>query len=230
MTRHVIGAVATVVVVFGTANFFLAGSDDAGLLGVPLYVSHPLMMLALPCLLVVYLVPFLIGTGRRLPAPAGEPRLVARARGRIGPIWFPAGTLRLRVYHDRLVVHPLLLAPHTILGTEIVRFEPGYTDGVASVRVFHGAPGTKHPIALPRESLEFLEAIDRGDAVAAENEPATWNGKMVIEAFGMGIAVVLTIVGIVLVITTSSVFYGVLALAGAWMTYWRYERLQRARP
>ncbi len=154
--RNVITALAVVVAVLGFVNFFTQT--------IPVFVSHPPMILAFGFLVVRRIVPAVLLRPADPPPPhTGPPLATARCSGAIGAVRLQ-NTMRVTAYADRLVVRLTLMGSRTIMADQLVAVhEQGtLTHGWPAIRIEHTSSGLRSPVTLLlRDAHPLRQAIQR---------------------------------------------------------------------
>jgi hypothetical protein len=200
--RNVITALAVVVAALGFANFFTQT--------IPVYISHPLGMLAIGFLLLRRVAPAMLLRPADPPPPhTGPPHATARCSGSIGAIQL-RNMLKVTAYADRLVVGVPLVGTRTIMADQLVRVDQQsvLAHGWPAIRIEHTSSGLVSPVTLLlraahplRHAIEMLwrtrPAPVAPAAPAPPRSPAGWTRMLTITMFVGGVASL--VVGVVLV-------------------------------
>jgi hypothetical protein len=137
--RNVLTVLAVVVAGLGSVNFFTET--------IPLYISHPLGMLALGYLIVGRILPARILRPADPPPPlTGRPLASARCSGAIGTVRVQQ-MMRVTAYADRLVVGVTLVGSRTIMADQLTRLSVRGTLW-QTIRIEHTAAGLVSPVTL----------------------------------------------------------------------------------
>jgi hypothetical protein len=195
--KTLLGYLALVALVLGLANFavFAATQESA----VPIYVSHPLGMLAAFYLLFVFVIPTMLGrqAARVLP-PAGPPVAMFRSGGRIGRVAFSGKLIKVTVYADRIVLKPVFLGEYTIHGSEIQSITDLGGMMFRRVRIEHAGAGTFSRVTLysvPDHARSQIAHISRDPWIAAHYPPPARDE--VAQAAGRRITSIMFVLGFV---------------------------------
>lgn len=165
MKTHVkvlLGLVAMAVVLLGFLNFGLAATERAT--PVPVFVSHPFVIVALGYLVIGFALPAVLGLGApRVLPPAGPVLSTFRSGGRIGLVNFGGPLIRVSVYADRLTLKPILMGECVIHGSEIQSVGLESRLGRRLV-IRHSGPGRTSPVQLfsvPDNSVRQISLVRR---------------------------------------------------------------------
>lgn len=200
--RNVITALAVVVAALGIANFFTQT--------IPVFVSHPLAVLAIGFLVLRRVAPAVLLRSAGPPPPhTGPPHATARCSGSIGAVQL-RNMLKVTAYADRLVVGVPLVGSRTIMAGQLVRVDEQHVlaHGWPAIRIEHTSPGLVSPVTLLlraahplRQAIETLwrtrPAPMAPAAPAPTRSPAGWTRFLTISMF-LGAAASL-VLGVVLV-------------------------------
>lgn len=172
--KTLLGYLALVVVVLAVANFVWLAAT--GVAAVPMYVSHPLGIVAAFYLLFVFVVPTMLGrqVPRALP-PAGPPIATFRAGGRLGRVGYSSSLTAVTVYADRLTLKPLFLGEYTIHGSDIRSVTDLGGMMFRRVRIEHAGPGLFTRITLtrvPDDARAMIARISRDPLPPGRPAPA----------------------------------------------------------
>ncbi len=198
--RVLLGYLALVIFVLGVANYIVF--NTTGEAAVPIYVSHPLGMLAAGFLLFVFVIPTLLGqpAARVLP-PAGTPLATFRSGGRMGRVNFSSKLIKVTVYADRLTLKPPFVGEYTIHGSEIRSITDLGGMLFRRVRIEHAGAGLFSRVTLnsvPDEVRAWLGHVRRAPLPPGPRTPvrrqAVVDRRITTLAFVVAILVLLGLV------------------------------------
>jgi hypothetical protein len=162
VTKKVLPAAVAVVVVVLTGINFYAYPDSP----VPIWVSHPIGIVATGYLVIGFVLPAVLGRQRPQDPSPWPPLATGRCGGRVGLVKFSGPLIKVTVYPDRLTLKLFLMGEYTILGTAIRTISQ---DGWRVV-VDHTSPGRISPVRLHGLKGHVIAAIlriERDDQRAA---------------------------------------------------------------
>lgn len=141
-----------VVGVLAFVNFWLRDSSP-----VPIWVSHPIGMVAMGYVVIGVLLPAILGRARPHDPSPWPPVAVARCSGRVGWVRFSGPLIKVTVYPDRLTLKLFLMGEYTITGPEIRSIS---VSGWRGLVVEHTA-GRFSPVRLHGLAAHVVAAIQR---------------------------------------------------------------------
>jgi hypothetical protein len=169
--RRVLPFLAAAVVVVGFVNFFWTVGAAGGRVLIPLWISHPLLLLGMAYLLFQFVFPAAMGpqnaTGimeREQALLASGPQLAAaNPGGRIGNLNMSRGLLAVRVFPGGILLKPIFMKPAVILKSEITSFRVKKTLlGGRYVELTYASSAINSPLILyASPESEIARAIEQ---------------------------------------------------------------------
>jgi hypothetical protein len=246
-----LGYLAIVVVIIGIANFMWViventspGTSESSWRrphSDSLFITHPLAIIAMAYLLFRFVFPALIGRGQRdgeVIAPFEPPIAVTRCSGKIGAVKFDGPLLKLSVFHDRLVIRPILMGDRTIMGQHIRSVASERTLlGSPPLVIDHSAPGLKSPVLLRlsanhpvRMAIDQISREPRPGIETAVSERATfWTLTSIMSVAGIVMGIFFVGLGITLMVTNFDFFFVIWTLFAVVITAKSVRDLTRER-
>jgi uncharacterized membrane protein YhdT len=202
---------ALICIVIGVVNFYSTTNAD-GQVGLPLLITHPLLMASMFYLLIEHVFPALIfrvprerlDPTERAVRASGEPWATVLTSGRIGGLNLSGPLLRATVHPGGIAFKPLFLAPFALTAGEITAATYQATWLKRGLEITHHSPQVASPIlvrcaehdpfvAAAQRLMEMPAAHRPLDPGAAPDAPATASTSLM----SRGVVITLQLLGIV---------------------------------